>query len=757
MRIHNILVEQFGAWHNQDVALSRCGLVVLYGPNEAGKSTLMRFVRRLLYGFRPEDEAGPGARPRRFACAGRLEISGAGGAYVLRRESEFGTRGRVALTHETQGPVSAEVLCELLSGVSEQAYEQIFAVGLDELQQLATLQGEDAGRHIFDMTLGRRGEQIVAACRSSEEFRRQLWDETRDAGEIRAVVRELEEIERQLTALGDPLAEFHRLRNDGQRIETEIVDQKRRLHGLQEQLRGHLFLERVWGPWHRQRQLQEQRAALNVRGEFPAEGVPRLEQLSREIAEGRRLRCESRREARESARLASELVVDERLDAHASRVRWLLERSASMEAIKSGLGGRKRQADEHRRAMVERQARLGSGWSEQRLGAVDASPAAASRLCARAQTYRLALVRRSQYTRKYQRLAAEVQQEQAEHAEQLRAFGGRDFDEMYEELSNRDAALREAVRLQARVAAGEAAAATWRRHGETAGSPRKLPPYYYAVLGLFGAGGAALMLLGLLKLVHAIPGGPAPWQVGAVFLLLGTCCAAVTWTMKRQFDPPDASPQGLDRSRLAVDAGLSASRRELEVLLARITADTDAGPDGPARDESAIAPLRIEELQVRLRQRLADLGELERCDQALRERRQRLSRMRSRLREFQRAGSGARCSGTSGWMSPCGSHRRSKPGRQSRKLASCSGAGCSTVTQSRATNARSGNLKTQSRAWRGTLIRTTHRFRPRRNGWPVGNAGSTPVRQPARGGASWRARSGPGDARPRGTRVASDN
>ena len=86
MRIRTIHIDQFGAWRNQDVPLVPRGLNVLYGPNEAGKSTVMRCVRRLLFGFRPEDETGPGPRPRRVACAGSLDFTDARGEYVLRRE-----------------------------------------------------------------------------------------------------------------------------------------------------------------------------------------------------------------------------------------------------------------------------------------------------------------------------------------------------------------------------------------------------------------------------------------------------------------------------------------------------------------------------------------------------------------------------------------------------------------------------------------------------------------------------------------------
>src|SRR3981189_3056791 len=44
-------------WSGLEVAELSAGLNVFYGPNEAGKTTLMQFARAMLYGFSPERTA----------------------------------------------------------------------------------------------------------------------------------------------------------------------------------------------------------------------------------------------------------------------------------------------------------------------------------------------------------------------------------------------------------------------------------------------------------------------------------------------------------------------------------------------------------------------------------------------------------------------------------------------------------------------------------------------------------------------------
>ena len=54
MRITALKVDGFGVWSDLDLDDLSDQLNVFYGPNEAGKTTLMQFVRSVLYGFSPE-------------------------------------------------------------------------------------------------------------------------------------------------------------------------------------------------------------------------------------------------------------------------------------------------------------------------------------------------------------------------------------------------------------------------------------------------------------------------------------------------------------------------------------------------------------------------------------------------------------------------------------------------------------------------------------------------------------------------------
>jgi uncharacterized protein YhaN len=67
MKLLALEIEGYGVWSGLKLQRMSEGLNVVYGPNEAGKSTLLHFIRAALYGF--------SADRRRFRCmaAGRAD------------------------------------------------------------------------------------------------------------------------------------------------------------------------------------------------------------------------------------------------------------------------------------------------------------------------------------------------------------------------------------------------------------------------------------------------------------------------------------------------------------------------------------------------------------------------------------------------------------------------------------------------------------------------------------------------------------
>ncbi len=79
MRLLDLHIDGFGKFHDRDIAFED-GINVIYGKNEAGKSTLHTFIRGMLFGIEKQRgraskndlyskyEPGSRAEPTRDAC-----------------------------------------------------------------------------------------------------------------------------------------------------------------------------------------------------------------------------------------------------------------------------------------------------------------------------------------------------------------------------------------------------------------------------------------------------------------------------------------------------------------------------------------------------------------------------------------------------------------------------------------------------------------------------------------------------------------
>jgi uncharacterized protein YhaN len=101
MKVKDIQIDGFGVWTGLSVDSLPDGMTLFYGPNEAGKTTLMQFMRAMFYGFTAErrDKYLPplhGGTP-----GGAIRVTGPGGGYQIRRHSQLtdqGVTGQLSVT-----------------------------------------------------------------------------------------------------------------------------------------------------------------------------------------------------------------------------------------------------------------------------------------------------------------------------------------------------------------------------------------------------------------------------------------------------------------------------------------------------------------------------------------------------------------------------------------------------------------------------------------------------------------------------------
>ena len=171
MKISRLDLMAYGPFSDAtlDFAASRAAFHLVYGPNEAGKSSALRALRNLFFGIptrTPDSFRHP--HPKLRIGAELLRSDGKTLAIVRRKGLRKTLRGP-----DDQSPLEEEALASFLGGVDRDLFEQMFAIGHQDLVQ--------GGQEIIAGG-GRVGQALFAAGAGLVRLQRiqQQLDETLD-------------------------------------------------------------------------------------------------------------------------------------------------------------------------------------------------------------------------------------------------------------------------------------------------------------------------------------------------------------------------------------------------------------------------------------------------------------------------------------------------------------------------------------------------------------------------------------------------
>lgn len=169
MRIAKLELLAYGPFRGLSLDFSSPGIHVVFGRNEAGKSTTLRAITGLLYGI---DAKTPDAHVHKFAelrIGGVLEDARGARVRVVRRKGNANT-----LLNDQEQPIDDSVIQKLLGGVSKDTFTHAFGLTHASLEAgaKALLEGKgDLGESLFDASVGGGGEvqRLVAELEAEAE------------------------------------------------------------------------------------------------------------------------------------------------------------------------------------------------------------------------------------------------------------------------------------------------------------------------------------------------------------------------------------------------------------------------------------------------------------------------------------------------------------------------------------------------------------------------------------------------------------
>ena len=370
MRITGLEIDGFGVWHDLKLPNVSTELTAFYGENEAGKTTLMQFIRSVFYGMSPERRSQYlpplcGGQP-----GGSLDLVDSGERFRVRRIADRGADdvGRVTITTSDGQTVGDRLLREALADVDETTFNNVFAVGLDEIQKLGTLSGTKAAEMLYRLTSGLDRVSLYDVIQELRHTRSQLLgdDDLLAEGtrgehspsklialaarrdQLRSRVEQLKGQNRQWSQCAVRLAE----------IDEEMAEVEKSLREKQHTARTVEIAMGLKTNWRRRIKVSRQLRQLASEIVLPDDAIERLDDLNARIEHHRREADVLRGQRHQLRDQAEQLGINELVVRNSCRIEAIGEQRDWLQALERQMERLETEAIECEQRFQSEQSRL---------------------------------------------------------------------------------------------------------------------------------------------------------------------------------------------------------------------------------------------------------------------------------------------------------------------------------------------------------------------------------------------------------------
>ena len=287
MKLRDIHVDGFGHFADRSFGPLERPITVFNGANETGKSTLLEFVRRVLYGF-PDGRSNANLyRPLAGGNhGGSLTIESADRLRYNVRRSQGARGGTVTLTADTGEPLPDSELYRLLGGNPEYIFNRVFTFTLEELYASDLLSDENVNDYIYSEGMG--VSALPAALRKIRRDKEDLFRRGGSTQKIYHVANRLQGVDGSLQEVANNAATFASLTADLTSANQHLQEQAKRRDSLTLEQRHFVQLRSCWSDWIALDAAESRLSEIPAIEDFPADGVSRLERVEERIRSAER-------------------------------------------------------------------------------------------------------------------------------------------------------------------------------------------------------------------------------------------------------------------------------------------------------------------------------------------------------------------------------------------------------------------------------------------------------------------------------------
>ncbi len=498
MKIHEVEIDGFGAWNGLSLSGVSDGLTVIYGPNEAGKTTLMQFVRAMLYGFNDERRARYLPPLGGGRAGGRLNVATPRGRLVVHRaDDDRGTVDGQVRVVDARGPAhDAPTLDSLLSGVDEPIFRNVFAIGMREIQELGTLSDTAAADMLYRLATGLDRVSLIDVMRELDTSRNRLLAPDGRTSQIVQLVGERHRLSDETSRLGHQARQYAGLLQERDRLDQTLAGLEAEQRRCQQRLDWLDKAAAAREPWQRRSQVLAELKSLGDVGSLRGGALEELDALAAKIKTWKRRIAHVGRKRRDLRREARKLRIRDSLVKHGPRIEALVEQQGWLKSLASQIKQLQGDIDLSTEQLAEEHRLL--GLAQPADGKFTFQAAALERLKPLERQCRAAQRQLVEAKQGVKRADDALAEQQADVQKKLDEHGHDDVAAGHQKAGELVTKLRKRVQLDERLADMSRQQGEVSQEGHYIVDNQILPVWLLGVLGGVFAIGVALMLTGTL-------------------------------------------------------------------------------------------------------------------------------------------------------------------------------------------------------------------------------------------------------------------
>ena len=278
MIIRESHIDGFGVFKDFSLTSLNKGVNILLGNNEAGKSTLLAFLRYTLFGYpRLKEKQHPPLNGGQHG--GRVQAVLHSGREATFERYAGSKGGKIKLLYDGQETSNPSQWAQLLGNASEELYNNVYAFSLNELVHLDSLSKSGVEDKIFSVGLGLGNTSIGDVENSIDENIKTIYKRQGQNQLIPKIYNEIKKKREQVSNIQENLPLYQQLKQEIRQLEEESRQLDKQIKELRDEKSRLDYYLKCYGNFLTITRADEALKKLPELRDYPEKGIEKLDRL----------------------------------------------------------------------------------------------------------------------------------------------------------------------------------------------------------------------------------------------------------------------------------------------------------------------------------------------------------------------------------------------------------------------------------------------------------------------------------------------